>query len=189
MANVIGICGSLRRGSYNASLLRTAVALAPPDLTIEVASIREFPVYDADLETSTGTPAAVAALKDRIAAADGLLLVTPEYNNSIPGVLKNAVDWLSRPPRDIPRVFGGRPVSLMGATDGRGGTILAHAAWLPVLSTLGALLWAGPRVQVSNSPQVFDADGNLTDEPMRQRIATHLRGFAEFIARVGPRPA
>ena len=189
MAVVIGISGSLRSGSFNTSLLRTAVTLAPAGLTIEVASIREIPLYDADVETAIGAPPPVTALKDRIAAADGLLLVTPEYNNSVPGVLKNAVDWLSRPARDIARVFGGKPVSLMGATNGNGGTILAQAAWLPVMRTLGALVWAGPRVYVSNSPRVFDAEGGLTDEAIRQRIATHLRGFADFIARIGPRPA
>src|SRR5262245_61149336 len=100
MATVIGISGALRRGSYNAALLRGAVELAPAGLSIEVASIREFPLYDGDLEAEHGIPAPVRALKDRIASADGLLLVTPEYNNSIPGVFKNAIDWLSRPPND-----------------------------------------------------------------------------------------
>ena len=137
MPTIIGISGALRRGSFNTALLRGAVDLAPAGLAIDVASIREIPLYDGDLEAEHGIPEPVRALKDRIAAADGLLLVTPEYNNSIPGVFKNAIDWLSRPADDIPRVFGDKPVGLMGATPGRGGTTLAHAAWLPVLRTLG----------------------------------------------------
>jgi chromate reductase, NAD(P)H dehydrogenase (quinone) len=188
MATIIGISGALRRGSYNAALLRGATELAPPGLAIEVASIREFPLYDGDVEEASGLPPAVSRLKDRIAAADGLLLVTPEYNNSIPGVFKNAIDWLSRPARDIPRVFGGKPVALMGATPGQGGTALAHAAWLPVLRTLGALAWSGPRVYVSNAAKVFDAEGRITDAAIRASVEKHLRGFAEFVARWG-RPA
>lgn len=188
MATIIGIAGSLRRGSYNAALLRAAVELAPAGLTIEVASIREFPLYDADLEAGQGIPAPVAAVKERIAATDGLLLVTPEYNNSIPGVFKNAIDWLSTPPKDLPRLFGGRPVALMGATPGRGGTLLAQAAWLPVLRALGAELWTGGRVQVSGAAKAFDEGGRLVDEATRATVAKYLAGFAEFVARVRPRP-
>jgi NAD(P)H-dependent FMN reductase len=186
MATIVGLSGSLRRGSYNAALLRAAAELAPAGLGIEAVSIREFPLFDEDLESEQGIPDAVRSVKDRIAAADGLLLVTPEYNNSIPGVFKNAIDWLSRPPKDVPRVFGGKPVTLMGATPGPGGTILAQAAWLPVLRTLGAELWSGPRVYVSRAAQAFDAGGRLADEAARSTVARHLAGFAAFIARVGP---
>lgn len=185
MPAVVGISGALRRGSYNAALLRAAIELAPPGLAIEVLSIREFPLYDADLEAER-MPEPVREAKDRIAAADGLLLVTPEYNNSVPGVFKNAIDWLSRPPRDIPRVFGGKPVALMGATPGPGGTILAQAAWLPVLRTLGAEVWSGPRVYVSNAAAAFDPTGRLVDDSIRSTVATHLSGFAEFVARMAP---
>jgi NAD(P)H-dependent FMN reductase len=185
MATIVGISGALRRGSYNAALLRAAVELAPPGLTIDVLSIRDFPLYDGDVEAEQGIPEPVRAAKDRIAAADGLLLVTPEYNNSIPGVFKNAIDWLSRPPKDIPRVFRGRPVALMGATPGHGGTTLAQAAWLPVLRTLGAELWPGPRVQVASAAKAFDAAGRLVDEAIRAAVASHLAGFSEFIARAG----
>jgi len=185
MPTIIGISGALRRGSYNGSLLRSAVEVAPAGLAIEVASVRDIPLYDGDLEAEHGIPEPVRALKDRIAAADGLLLVTPEYNNSIPGVFKNVIDWLSRPPQDIARVFGGKPVALMGATPGPGGTSLAHAAWLPVLRTLGTQTWSGPRVYVSNAAKVFDADGRIVDEAIRAAVAKHLSGFAEFIARVG----
>lgn len=185
MPTIIGISGALRRGSYNAALLRGAVELAPADLSIQVASIRDIPLYDGDLEAEHGIPDPVRLLQDRIAAADGLLLVTPEYNNSIPGVFKNAIDWLSRPVQDTPPVFAGKPVALMGATPGAGGTALAHAAWLPVLRTLGTQTWFGPRLYVSNAGKVFDAEGRIVDEAVRAAVAKHLSGFSEFIARVG----
>jgi NAD(P)H-dependent FMN reductase len=188
MPTIIGISGALRRGSYNAALLRSAVELAPAGLSIEVASIRDIPLYDGDLEAEHGIPEPVRLLKDSIISADGLLLVTPEYNNSIPGVFKNAIDWLSRPPNDIPRVFGGKPVALMGATPGPGGTAFAQVAWLPVLRTLGTQAWFGPRVYVSNAANVFDAEGRVTDEAVRASVAKHLRGFAEYIDRVSSPP-
>ena len=120
MPTIIGLPGSVRQGSFNAALLRAAIELAPATIAIETASIAGIPLYNGDEEAAHGIPEPVRALKDRIAAADGLLLATPEYNNSIPGVFKNAIDWLSRPMSDIPRVFGGRAVALMGATPGRG---------------------------------------------------------------------
>jgi chromate reductase len=181
MVNVLGISGALRRGSYNAALLRAATELAPSSMSIEVASIREVPLYDGDVETERGVPEPVRELKDRLAAAHGLLLVSPEYNNSIPGVMKNAIDWMSRPARDAPRVFGGKPVALMGVTPGAGGTVLAHAAWLPVFRTLGMLPWFGPRVYVSNAAKIFDAEGKLIDESVRATVTKFLAGFAEFV--------
>src|SRR5689334_373464 len=140
MAKIIGIAGSTRKGSYNAALLRTAVQVAPAGFEIEVASIAGIPLYDGDLE-SQGLPDVVSKLKDRIAAADGLLLVTPEYNHSIPGVFKNAIDWLSRPAKDAPRVFGKKPVALIGASPGSGGTRFSQVAWMPVLHTLGTRVY------------------------------------------------
>src|SRR5262245_8064471 len=122
VANIIGVCGSLRRGSFNLMLLRAAVEAVPAGSSIQIESIRDIPLYDGDVEAEQGIPPVVQQLKARIAAADGLLIVTPEYNNSIPGVFKNAIDWLSRPPADIPRVFRGRPVAIMGATPGLGAT-------------------------------------------------------------------
>jgi NAD(P)H-dependent FMN reductase len=106
--------------------------------------------------------------------------VTPEYNNSIPGVMKNAVDWLSRPPADIPRVFSGRPIALMGATPGLGGTSLAQAAWLPVLRTLGTSPWFGGRLIVATAAKMFDADGALIDETIRGRLVSFMTGFAAY---------
>ena len=153
----------------------------PAGTTIDIGSIRGIPLYDADVEAAEGIPAAVQELKARITAADGLLISTPEYNNSIPGVLKNAVDWLSRPGADIPRVFGGLPVAIIGATPGAGGTILAQAAWLPVLRTLGTAPWFGGRLIVSTAGKVFDEDGRLLDQTVRTRLETFVAGFAAFV--------
>ena len=180
MTTIIGIAGSLREKSFNGALLRAAKEAAPADVELVIASIRDIPLYDGDVEAA-GVPDVVSALKDRIATASGLLLVTPEYNNSIPGVFKNAIDWLSRPPSDVPRVFGNRPVALMGATPGRGGTLLAQAAWLPVLRTLGTRPWFGPRVAVAGANRVFDEAGRLLDDQLRLQLRSFLEGFAAFI--------
>jgi chromate reductase len=180
---IIGISGSLRKNSFNASLLRAAVEAVSEGTTLEIVSIRQIPLYDGDVEEESGVPAAVQMLKDRIASADGLLLVTPEYNNSIPGVFKNAIDWISRPGKDIRRVFGDRPVALMGATPGGGGTMLAQAAWLPVLRTLQTRPWFGGRLIVSNAAKVFDEKGTLVDEQIRTQLKTFMTGFESFIAK------
>jgi NAD(P)H-dependent FMN reductase len=177
MPNIIGISGSLRRGSYNSMLLAAAAEVIGDAGTIEIASIRDFPLYDADVETGQGLPESVRALKERIAAADGLLLATPEYNHSIPGVFKNAIDWLSRPQSDIRRVFGGLPVAVMGATPGRGATALAQAAWLPVLQTLMARPWFGRSLQIAKAGDLFDEHG-LRDEETRARLTKFVREFA-----------
>jgi chromate reductase len=180
MTTIIGLCGSLRRASFNLMLLRAAVDAAPPGTSIEIESIRDIPLYDGDVEAEHGVPPAVRRVKERIAAADGLLIVTPEYNNSIPGVLKNAIDWLSRPPSDIARVFRGRPVGVIGATPGPGGTALSQAAWLPVLRTLGTRPWFEGRVLISSAGKVFDSEGHLADAAARDRIRTFVEGFAAF---------
>ena len=183
MPTIVGISGSLRHASFNGGLLRAAAELAPPGLVVDVASIRDVPLYDGDLETARGLPEAVRALKDKIAAADALLLATPEYNNGMPGVLKNAVDWLSRPASDLARVFGGKPVALMGATPGQGGTSLSQAVWLPVIKALGAFAWPGPRMLVSGAGKLFDAEGNLVDEPTRAHLTKYMAALGAFLAR------
>jgi chromate reductase len=180
MTTIVGIAGSLRTGSYNMALLRAAAEFLSSETTLEIASIREIPLYDADLEAK-GIPDAVQKLKDRIATSNGLLLATPEYNNSIPGVFKNAVDWLTRPAKDIARVFGNRPVAIMGATPGGGGTILAQNAWLPVLRTLGTRPWFGSRLIVSGANKLFDETGKLTDEPTREKLKGFMAGFEAFV--------
>jgi NAD(P)H-dependent FMN reductase len=182
---VLGISGSLRRGSYNAALLRAATQLMPEGAALEVASIRGVPLYDGDVEAQ-GIPATVSQLKEAIVAADGVLLVTPEYNNSIPGVFKNTIDWLSRPPSDARRVFGGRRFALIGASPGAFGTTLSQAAWLPVMRTLGVQLWTGGRLMVARANNVFDEAGALKDPAIEEALRQFLAGFVGFLRRTPP---
>jgi chromate reductase len=182
MSVVIGISGSLRKNSFNTMLLHAAVERAPVELTIELASIRDIPLYDGDVEAESGIPLSVGTLKDRIAKADGLLLVTPEYNQSVPGVFKNAIDWLSRPGSDIARVFGMKPVGLIGATPGQGGTRLSQTAWLPVLRALGAQPWFGKQLYLGSAGQAFDPSGKLVDERSSRLLSEYLEGFSKFVA-------
>ena len=181
MSHIVGLGGSLRRASLNAGLLRAAAASTPAGATIAVNSIAGIPLYDGDEEAAHGVPAAVETLKDAIAAADGLLIATPEYNASIPGVLKNAIDWLSRPSDDIARVFGNKPVALIGASPGGLGTVLAQHAWLPVLKKLGARPWFGGQLTLSRAGTLFDAAGELTDAEARDKLAAFLAGFVGWL--------
>ena len=162
-------------------LLRAAADAMPEGVSLEIASINDIPLYNADVEAEQGVPAPVQHLKDRIAAADGLLIVTPEYNNAMPGVLKNALDWLSRPPADIPRVFRSLPTGVIGATPGMGGTILSQASWLPVLRVLGVLPWFEGRVIISGANKVFDEVGRIVDAGTVDRLRIYVEGFAAFV--------
>ena len=182
MARILGISGSLRAGSFNTALLRAGQQLAVPGVELELATLHGIPLYDGDLEAREGLPPAVQALKARVLASDALLLATPEYNNGIPGVFKNAIDWLSRPAADIARVFGDKPFALVGASPGGFGTILSQNHWLPVLKTLGVQLWAGNRLMVSRAGSAFDADGELVDAKLREQLAGFVQGFATFAA-------
>ena len=181
VTKLIGISGSLRKGSFNSALLRSAAGLMPEDSELVVDTIRGIPLYDADVETEEGIPERVAELKEAIVAADGLLLVTPEYNNSIPGVFKNAIDWLSRPDSDIKRVFGGRPVAVIGASPGNFGTILSQNAWLPVLRTLRTDFWAEGRLMVSRAQTVFNEDGTIAELKIEEQLRKYLEGFVAYV--------
>jgi chromate reductase len=181
MTKIVGVAGSLRAGSFNAALLRAAAELMPSGTSLEIASIKDIPLYDGDVEANQGIPPAVTALKDLIAGGDGLLLVTPEYNNAMPGVLKNAVDWLSRPPGDIPRVFGNRPIAITGASPGGFGTIMAQNAWLPVVRTLGMRPWFGGRLLVSRAGSVFNDAGQIVDEKIKAQLQQFVHGFVGFV--------
>jgi NAD(P)H-dependent FMN reductase len=182
MTAILGLSGSLRSGSLNSALLRAAARAMPQGAGLEIGTIKGIPLYDGDVEQKQGLPDAVVKLKERVVATDGLLLATPEYNNSMPGVFKNAVDWLTRPPADIPRVFAKRPVGVIGASPGGFGTLLSQTAWLPVLKTLGTAAYFGGRLQVSRAGDVFDERGELVDERIREQLEKYLAGFCEFVA-------
>jgi chromate reductase len=181
MTTIVGLSGSLRKGSLNTSLLRAAGALLPQDVRFLLADIREVPLYDADVEAA-GVPRAVSVLKAQVAQADGLLIATPEYNHSTPGVLKNALDWMSRPPQDPP-VFTRRPVAIIGASPGPFGTARSQPALLPVLRALQARVFSdAPPFYLSAAGQAFDADGQLADATQRERLAALLHAFVAFAA-------
>lgn len=178
---LVGISGSLRRDSYNTRLLKAAQGLMPEGARLDLHTIAGIPLYNFDDEEAHGLPAPVVALKQAIIAADGLLIATPEYNNSIPGVLKNTIDWLSRPPADIAAVFGGRPTAIIGATPGNFGTILAQNAWLSVMRTLGVDLWMGGRLMAPRAASLFDGDGQLSDEALAKRLQAFMAGLVAHI--------
>lgn len=178
---VVGISGSLRRDSYNTRLLQAAQKLMPDGARLELHTMAGIPLYNADEEQAHGLPEAVVALKQAIVDADGLLIATPEYNNSIPGVLKNTIDWLSRPPEGLAKVFAGRPVAIIGATPGNFGTILAQNAWLPVMRTLGVNLWTEGRLMAPRAASLFDAEGPLSDEALSRRLQAFMSGFVDYV--------
>jgi chromate reductase len=168
---LLGIAGSLREGSYNRGLLRAARELLPHDVELVEFDIRGLPFYDGDVEAA-GDPEAVAALKDAIREADALLIATPEYNRGVPGGLKNAIDWASRPPLGSP--LTGKPVALMGASTGRGGTALAQQQLRQALEFPRAFVLDEPQVLVPEAYLRFDAHGELADEGVRAELAELL---------------
>lgn len=178
---VTGVCGSLRRNSWNRRLLEAAAIRMPEGSELQIGTIDDIPLYNFDVEKGSGFPQAVVVLSEQIAHSDGLLIATPEYNNSMPGVLKNAIDWLSRPVNGDSHVLRNKPVALMGATPGGFGTQLAQVAWLPVMRTLGTQLWTGGRMPLSNAPSLFDADGQLNDDTTDQRLRRFLQDYMDFL--------
>ena len=172
------LLGSLRRGSFNAAVARALPGLAPPDVTIEpLGSIGELPIYDGDLEAQ-GIPAAVTAMGEAIAKADGLIVVTPEYNYSIPGGLKNAIDWLSRVK---PNPFLDKPVALESASVGMLGGARAQYHLRLTFVMVEARVFNKPEVFVGQANTKIDAGGALTDPPTRDIIVRQLTGFAAFV--------
>lgn len=182
MTRILGISGSLRKASFNTMLLNQASRVVPEGVDFRIGTIKGIPLYDGDVEDAGGLPPAAQQLKTQVLECDGLLLVTPEYNNSLPGVFKNAIDWLTRPPADVPRVFGNRPVAIIGASPGNFGTVLSQQAWLPVLRTLGTRPWFGGRLMVSRATQVFNDAGEITDEAILGQLRKFIGGFAAFVA-------
>jgi chromate reductase len=178
--SILGIAGSLRRASYNRSLLRAAIELAPASLAIQpFERLAEIPLYDADLE-ERGAPGPVLALRAAMRAADGILFATPEYNHSVPGVLKNAVDWASRPAGQA--AYAGKPVGIIGATPGSGATIRGQLALRQALDS-DASVMGSPEVLIARAAERFDADGRLTDETTRRFLSRFLAAFAAWVER------
>ena len=179
MTTILGLSGSLRRASLNSGLLREAADAAPDGVTITIGDIAQVPLYDGDLEAASGIPAAVTTLTDQLAAANGLLLVSPEYNNGVPGVLKNVIDWMSR--GQGMAIFKDKPVAVIGASPGNFGTAHAQSHRLPVLRMLATRPWWEGRLMVSRAGDLFDDQGNLTDDKTRERLAEFVAGFAGSI--------
>lgn len=178
--HLVGISGSLRQGSYNTMLLKTTSELLPNTATIEFLSIADIPVYngDMDMPTMAARPEAVEKFRNVLAGADGIIIVSPEYNYSIPGGLKNAIDWASRGD-DSP--LRGKHVSLMGATQGQWGTVRMQLAFLPIFNTLKMEHINKFEVFVSMAQKKFDADGHLIDNDTREILRKHLEIFMATI--------
>jgi chromate reductase len=182
--DLVAICGSLRRASYNGGLLRAARALAPKGMSLEIADIAGIPLFNEDVERQ-GLPKIVRDFRERIRAADALLIATPEYNYSVPGVLKNTLDWASRPP-DQP--LSGKPVAIMGATPGGFGTTRSQHLLRQVFVVVGSHVLAKPELMVSGAAGKFDDKGDLTDEATKKLVASFLAALVEWTARLNGKP-
>lgn len=184
--DVVVICGSLREGSYNAMVAQSLPELAPDDMAIRFApSFEEFPLYNADIQNSSGVPSEVTDFADAIRDADGIVVVTPEYNFSIPGGLKNALDWVSR--LDA-QPFANKPVAIQSASPSPlgGGRVQYHLRQLMVF--LDALVLNKPEIFVSDvAAKVDETTGELTDETTKKFLRQQLEAFAKFIRKVGER--
>jgi chromate reductase, NAD(P)H dehydrogenase (quinone) len=182
MPHLLGISGSLRSGSYNTALLHACRELLPSGCTLELAALDAVPLYNDDVR-AVGYPPAVQQLRERIAHADGVLIATPEYNYSVPGVLKNAIDWASRPPN---QPFEQKPVAIMGASPGGIGTARAQYHLRQCFVFLNSCLLNRPEVMIPNAHERFDAAGKLIDAPTRQQVAKQLEAFCHWMARLQP---
>jgi chromate reductase, NAD(P)H dehydrogenase (quinone) len=184
MANITCICGSLRKGSYNRMVMKALPGLAPAGMSLEEApSFAEFPLYNADVQNSTGFPAAVQTLADAIRAADGVVFCTPEYNFSLPGGLKNAIDWLSRLPN---QPFAGKPIAIQSASPGPLGGGRVQYDLRRAMVFLDAQTLNKPEIFIGSCASKFDENtGELKDETTRNFIKQQLEAFAKFVARYG----
>jgi chromate reductase len=181
MFTVLGIAGSLRRASFNRGLIRAAMEAAPSGVLVRPFDLMDVPMFNADVEAQ-GDPPEVRALKEAIRAADALLIATPEYNHCIPGVLKNAIDWASRPARAS--ALTGKPVAIMGASPGRGGTARAQAQLRDGLTYTNGYVLPLPEVLVPLAEERFDEEGSLTDADTRIEIRDLLVALASWTRRL-----
>ncbi len=178
---IVAISGSLRKGSFNTAALRAAKELAPGGMTIEIDDISAVPLYNEDVRAQ-GFPAVVADLRQRVKEADGVLLASPEYNYSVSGVLKNTIDWISRPPE---QPFDGKPIALIGASGGVLGTARAQYHLRQSFIFMNGFVMNRPEVMIGQAQTKFDAEGNLTDKPTRDFLAAMLIAFASWVRRTG----
>ena len=181
---IIGLSGSLRRQSFNTGLLRAAADLAPGGVSVEIADISALPLYNDDVRQA-GYPAPVEALRATLATADAVLFATPEYNYSVPGVLKNAIDWVSRPPEPP---LAGTPAAVMGASPGLSGTMRAQYHLRQMMVFLDVPMLPRPEVFVQKAGERFDADGRLTDEDTRAHVASLVEALAAWTRRLATNP-
>jgi chromate reductase len=177
---ILGIAGSLRHGSFNAAALRAARDLAPDGMTIEIFDLAPIPMYNDDVRLE-GYPPPVADFRARIKAADGLLIATPEYNYSTSGVLKNAIDWASRPPE---HPFEGKPIGLMGASAGTLGTARAQYHLRQMFVFLNGFVMNRPEVMIPAAQSKFDAESELTDQQTRDFMSAHLVALKAWVLRM-----
>jgi len=177
---ILGIAGSLRAGSLNRALLRAAVDLAPAGMVIDIFDLAAVPLYNGDVEAA-GDPPGVAAFKRAIAEADGVLMATPEYNHGVPGVMKNAIDWASRPPGNA--VLGGKPVGLIGASPGITGTARGQSQLRQAFEFTNSYCMPQPELLVFKAHEKFDEVGRLTDDPTAQYLRRYLVAFASWVSR------
>jgi chromate reductase len=180
--NVLVICGSLRKGSYNAALTRALPELAPPEMKLITAPPFEtFPLYNQDIQDTSGFPRQVTDLGEAIKDADGVLFVTPEYNWSMPGALKNAIDWVSRVKN---QPFQEKPVAIQSCSQGPLGGARMQYHWRMSMTFLKAYIFGTPEIFVGNAASKFDKDLNLTDQPTKDIVRTQLAAFAKFIEKM-----
>ena len=180
--HILGIAGSLRRGSYNRRLLEAARELAPPGVEVEIFDLAPVPFYDGDVEAA-GDPPAVRELKARIRAADALLIATPEYNGTVPGVLQNAIDWASRPRGAS--ALDGKPVAILGASPGGGGTVRAQRILRQVLTNARAAVLPAPELHVARVGERLGEDGILRDERLGEELAGLLAALVDWAGERG----
>ena len=177
---VLGISGSLRKGSWNTSVLRAAQGLVPAGVSIEIGAIDDIPLYNEDVR-AVGLPSSVERFRSQIAAADAVLIISPEYNFSVPGVLKNAIDWASRPPN---QPFNEKPVAIMGASGGPVGTARMQYDLRKILGGINAFLLPKPEVFIGQAGTKIDEAGNLTDDTTKEFIRKLLEALAAWTNRM-----
>lgn len=183
--SILAFAGSLRRDSYNRALLRAAAERAPDGMAIDVFDLAQVPLYNGDVEAE-GDPEAVARLKQAIAAADGVLMATPEYNHGVPAVMKNAVDWASRPPRSAP--LGGKPVGIIGASPGITGSARGQSQLRQAFEFTNSYCMPQPELLVFKAHEKFDPEGRLTDAATGEHLSRYLTAFAAWVRRFVPDP-